>query len=285
MTPRTEMDIAVVGVGVNIALDAGGVCTAARVSLGAVAPTPLLVEEAGAALMGSRLDAAALDKLAHSFRAPCVPQVVFGVEGVVNELAQKIGMDPLDLRIKNAAMEGYKTIYGETFGPIGFVETLIAAKNCDHYKSPVPKGQGRGVAAGFWFNRGGETTGTLHIAADGSVTIILGMSDVAGSRTSIGMMAAEEFGIPVDKVRAVMADTHALGWNRITAGSRTTYSSGMVIIDSTRKAITELCRRAALIWGVRRKAWCLKTAVADRRVPMSANFPRFRLPRSPARPP
>jgi CO/xanthine dehydrogenase Mo-binding subunit len=186
----------------------------------------------------------------NSFRAPCVPQVVFGVEGVVNELAQKIGMDPLDLRIKNAATEGYKTIYGETFGPIGFLETLIAAKNCDHYQSPVPGGQGRGVAAGFWFNRGGETTGTLNIATDGSVTIILGTSDVAGSRISISMMAAEELGLPVDKVRAVMADTHALGWNRITAGSRTTYSSGMVIIDSARKAITELCRRAALIWGV-----------------------------------
>src|SRR5215470_2810892 len=194
-------------------------------------------------------------------------------------------MDPLDLRIKNAATEGYKTIYGETFGPIGFLETLIAAKNCNHYKSPVPEGQGRGVAAGFWFNRGGETTGTLNIAADGSVTIILGMSDVAGSRTSIGMMAAEEFGIPVDKVRAVMADTHALGCNRITAGSRTTYSSGMVIIDSARKAITELCRRAALIWGVPEEGVVFEDGYCRRPARMSANFPRFRLPRSPARPP
>ena len=100
----------------------------------------------------------------NSFRAPCVPQVVFGVEGVIDELARKIGMDPIDLRLKNAATEGYKTIYGETFGPIGFVETLQAAKKCEHYNSPVPKGQGRGVAAGFWFNRGGETTGTLNIA-------------------------------------------------------------------------------------------------------------------------
>jgi len=186
----------------------------------------------------------------NAFRAPCVPQVVFGVEGVVDELARKIGMDPIDLRLKNAATEGYKTIYGETFGPIGFVETLQAAKQCDHYKSPVPKGQGRGVAAGFWFNRGGETTGTLNIATDGSVTLILGTSDVAGSRISISMMAAEELGIPVDKVRAIMADTHSLGFNRVTAGSRTTFSTGMVIVDSARKAITELCKRAAQIWGV-----------------------------------
>jgi len=186
----------------------------------------------------------------NAFRAPCVPQVVFGVEGVVDELARKIGMDPIDLRLKNAATEGYKTIYGETFGPIGFVETLQAAKQCDHYKSPVPKGQGRGVAAGFWFNRGGETTGTLNIATDGSVTLILGTSDVAGSRISISMMAAEELGITVDKVRAIMADTHSLGFNRVTAGSRTTFSTGMVIVDSARKAITELCKRAAQIWGV-----------------------------------
>ena len=78
----------------------------------------------------------------NSFRAPCVPQVVFGVEGVIDELARKIGMDPIDLRLKNAATEGYKTIYGETFGPIGFVETLQAAKKCEHYNSPVPQGPG-----------------------------------------------------------------------------------------------------------------------------------------------
>src|SRR5689334_3460865 len=190
----------------------------------------------------------------NSFRAPCVPQVVFGVEGVIDELARKIGMDPIDLRLKNAATEGYKTIYGETFGPIGFAETLQAAKKCEHYNSPVPPGQGRGVAAGFWFNRGGETAGTLNVATDGSITLILGTSDVAGSRISISMMAAEELGIPVEKVRAVLADTHALGFNRVTAGSRTTFSTGMVIVDSARKAIAELCKRAAGLWGVPEEA-------------------------------
>src|SRR6195256_6427802 len=190
----------------------------------------------------------------NSFRAPCVPQVVFGVEGVIDELARKIGMDPIDLRLKNAATEGYKTIYGDVFGPIGFVQTLEAAKKCEHYNSPVAPGQGRGVAAGFWFNKGGETTGTLNIAIDGSVTLILGTTDVAGSRISISMMAAEELGIPVDKVRAIMADTHSLGFTRVTAGSRTTFATGMVIVDSARKAIAELCKRAAGIWGVPEEA-------------------------------
>lgn len=186
----------------------------------------------------------------NAFRAPCVPQVTFAVESIIDELAKKLDMDPLDLRLKNAATEGYTTVYGETLGPIGYVQTLEAAKNCDHYRASLPKGQGRGISTGFWFNRGGDTTGSLTITPDGSVTIMLGTSDVAGSRISISMMAAEELGIPVEKVRANLADTSTLGNNRVTAGSRTTFSSGMVIIDSARQCIAELVRRAAEIWDV-----------------------------------
>jgi CO/xanthine dehydrogenase FAD-binding subunit len=72
-TPRTEMDIAVVGVGVSLTLDPRGICTAARVALGAVAPTVLLVEEAGAALIGTPIDAAALERLARAASAACRP--------------------------------------------------------------------------------------------------------------------------------------------------------------------------------------------------------------------
>ena len=73
LTPRTEMDIAVVGAGVNLTLDDGGTCTAARVVLGAVAPTPLLVEDAANALIGTSVDDAALDKMAAAARAACKP--------------------------------------------------------------------------------------------------------------------------------------------------------------------------------------------------------------------
>jgi CO/xanthine dehydrogenase Mo-binding subunit len=186
----------------------------------------------------------------NSFRAPCVPQIVFGVEGVIDEMARKIGMDPIEFRLKNACGDGHTTIYGDTWGPIGFIQTLQAAQKCDHYTSPKPEGVGRGIAAGFWFNRGGETSATLNLAPDGTVTIAVGTADVAGSRVSIGMMAAEELGIPLEKVRVNMADTNSLGFNRVTAGSRTTYSVGIVVVDSSRQVIKELCRRAAAIWDV-----------------------------------
>jgi carbon-monoxide dehydrogenase medium subunit len=73
LIPRTEMDIAVVGVGVAMTLDAAGVCTHARVGLGAVAPTPLVVEDAAKALIGTRVDAAALAALAAATSAACKP--------------------------------------------------------------------------------------------------------------------------------------------------------------------------------------------------------------------
>jgi carbon-monoxide dehydrogenase medium subunit len=71
--PRTEMDIAVVGCGVSVTLNEAGVCTAARVSLGAVAPTPLLVKEAADALIGHKLDDATLARLDAAARAACKP--------------------------------------------------------------------------------------------------------------------------------------------------------------------------------------------------------------------
>ena len=159
----------------------------------------------------------------NSFRAPCVPQIMFGVEGVIDELARKIEMDPIDMRLKNAATEGYTTIYGETLGQLALLKRLKRQRR----RITTVACQGRGKAwhrDWLWFNRGGETSTSMNIAPDGSVTIITGTADVAGSRISIAMMAAEELGIDVDKVRITMADTNSLGFNRVTAGSRTTYS-------------------------------------------------------------
>jgi carbon-monoxide dehydrogenase medium subunit len=100
-TPRTEMDIAVVGVGVNLTLDGSGFCTSARVSLGAVAATPLLVTEAADALIGTKIDAAALDNLAAAASAAAKPiddkrgtkEYRIKVAGVLARRAAMIALD------------------------------------------------------------------------------------------------------------------------------------------------------------------------------------------------
>jgi CO/xanthine dehydrogenase Mo-binding subunit len=185
-----------------------------------------------------------------AYRAPGAPMVAFAVESVLDELAQKIGMDPIELRLKNAAKEGTRSSYGPKYNRIGLIECLTAARNHPHYKAALGKNQGRGIAAGFWFNFGGQTCVSLNINIDGTVALAVGTPDIGGSRASMCMMAAEELGIGYEQVRAIVADTSSLGYNDISEGSRVTFSTGMATIEAARDAIGKLCGRAAKIWGI-----------------------------------
>ncbi len=185
-----------------------------------------------------------------AYRAPGAPMAAFAVESVLDELAQKIGMDPIDLRLKNAAKEGTRSSYGPTFKRVGLIETLKAAKAHPHYTAPLSKNQGRGVSCGFWFNFGGQTCVSLNVNIDGTVTLAVGTPDIGGSRASMSLMAAEELGIDYENVRTIVADTSSLGYNDVTDGSRVTFASGMATINAARDAIKVLCERAAKMWGI-----------------------------------
>ncbi|MBM3518324.1 MAG: xanthine dehydrogenase family protein molybdopterin-binding subunit [Alphaproteobacteria bacterium] len=185
-----------------------------------------------------------------AYRAPSAPMAAFAVESAIDDLARKIGIDALELRIRNAAKEGTKSSYGPVYGPIGIGPTLEAAKNHPHMKAPLGKNQGRGVACGFWFNFGGQTCTDLNIGADGTVTLAVGTVDVGGSRASLSLVAVEELGIPYGQVKTVVADTGTLGYNDTTEGSRGTFSSSMAAIFAVRNAIQVLRERAAKMWDI-----------------------------------
>ena len=185
-----------------------------------------------------------------AYRAPGGPISEFAVESVIDELARKLDIDPIEFRLKNAAKEGTKAAYGPKFGPIGLVETLEAARAHPHYRAPLKPNQGRGLASGFWFNIGGETCATLNLGEDGSVALVAGTPDIGGSRASLSMMAAEELGIPLEKVRPLIGDTSALGYNFLTGGSRVTFSSGMAVVQAARDMVRQLRERAAKVWEV-----------------------------------
>ena len=185
-----------------------------------------------------------------AYRAPGAPMCAYAVESVLDELAEKIGMDPIELRLKNAVVEGGKSAYGPTFGPIGLVQTLEEARDHSQYGEPLGPNQGRGVAAGFWPNYGGATSVSLTTNTDGTVLLSLGTPDIGGSRASMCLMAAEELGIPYEKVRATVVDTNSLGYNNGTGGSRVTHSAGMATIQAARDAIDKMRDRAAKIWGI-----------------------------------
>ena len=185
-----------------------------------------------------------------AYRAPSAPMAAFAVESTINLIAEEIGMDPLELRLKNAASEGSKAAYGPVYGPIGIKPTLEAVKNHPHMHAKLGKNQGRGMACGFWFNFGGQTCTDLNIGIDGTVSVIVGTVDVGGSRASLALIAAEELGIPYENVRCTVADTNSLGHNDMTEGSRGTFSSGMATIFAARNAIEVLKERAAKTWEI-----------------------------------
>jgi CO/xanthine dehydrogenase Mo-binding subunit len=185
-----------------------------------------------------------------AYRAPGAPITSFAVESLLDDLARKLDMDPLTLREKNAARNGTKTHYGPTHQNIGFEAVLKAVKSHPHWKTPVKEGQGRGIACGFWFNIGGESTAQVHVNEDGSVTAATGSPDVGGSRASIGMMVAEVLGIPASRVRTVVADTASIGFTHVTGGSRVTFATGMAATQAAERVVEELKKRAAMIWEI-----------------------------------
>lgn len=185
-----------------------------------------------------------------AYRAPGAPIAAFGVESALDELALKLGIDPIVLREKNAAKDGTKASYGPTFQNIALLDTLAAIRDSEHYKVPLGPNQGRGVAAGFWFNVGGESTAAVNVGEDGSVAVVTGNPDIGGSRASMAMMAAETLGVPLDRVRPIVADTASIGYSMLTGGSRTTFATGLAVIRAAEKVIDDLKARAAKLWGV-----------------------------------
>jgi CO/xanthine dehydrogenase Mo-binding subunit len=185
-----------------------------------------------------------------AYRAPSAPHAAFSIESVIDDIASELGMDPIELRLKNAAVEGDLTAMGMPHPRIGLVECLEALKASDHYQSDPAEGAARGVAVGFWFNIGEQSSATVNLNEDGTATVITGSPDIGGSRASMALMAAEELGIDVYSITPVVADTEAVGFTDVTEGSRATFATGKAVVEACRELKVELCRRAAQTMGV-----------------------------------
>ena len=212
-----------------------------------------------------------------AYRAPGAPMAAFAVESAIDELAQQLDMDPIDLRLKNAVKPGAKAVYGATFREIAFIDTLKAIQAHPHYNAPLGPNQGRGVAAGFWFNIGGESTAAVQVDEDGGAMVVSGNPDIGGSRASLAMMAAETLGLPIERVRVIVADTASVGYSALTGGSRVTFATGMAVVQAAQQVVADLKRRAAVIWdcSVDQVVWqdgtaiCTDPAKADASKPLS----------------
>jgi len=186
-----------------------------------------------------------------AYRAPGGTNAAFASETVVNELAEKLGIDPLEFRRINGVVEGDRRADGPVYGNIGFLSTVENAINSAHYKAPLGgKNRGRGVASGFWFNGGGRSSVSASVNPDGRVNLVEGSTDIGGSRASMAMMLAETLGISSDDVNPAVVDTNSVGYNDGTGGSRVTYSTGLATYELGLKLREVVRTELATLWDV-----------------------------------
>ena len=186
------------------------------------------------------------------YRAPGSPQGAFAVETVMDELAERLGMDPLEFRLKNAVKEGDRMPNGVVQPRIGCVEVEQAMRDHPHYKAPLDgPNRGRGAAMGFWFNTGGPSSVTLSVNSDGTVSIVTGSVDIGGTRPAIAMQAAEVLGISAEDMLPSVGDTDSVGFTNGTGGSRTAFATGAVAIEAAQQIRAQMAQRAALAWEIK----------------------------------
>lgn len=186
-----------------------------------------------------------------AYRAPGAPAAAFAIECVIDELCRKQGFDPLQFRRTNASREGTRMVNGVAFPRIGAEETVDAALNSAHYKSPIEGPyRGRGVASGYWFNGGMQSSVVANVNSDGTVNLVEGSTDIGGTRASLAMQLAETLAIPYDDIRPSVVDTDSIGHNDVTGGSRTTFASGLAVFEAGMDIRRQMIARAAKLWGV-----------------------------------
>lgn len=180
-----------------------------------------------------------------AYRAPGQPPAAFAVETVIDELAEKLDVDPIELRLRNAVKEGDRAPSGVPHARFGCVEVEEAMRSHPHYSAPLEgANRGRGVAVGYRLNGGGTgSSATINVNSNGTVNLITGSVDLSGSRVSIAMQVAETLGIRADDVSPSVVDTDSVGWTGGSGGSR-------AAIAAAEDVIRHMGVRASVLWEV-----------------------------------
>jgi len=187
----------------------------------------------------------------NAYRAPGATNAAFAAETVLDEICEKLAIDPLEFRLKNAAREGTHRVDGPVYPRIGHVETLEAIRNSEHWNTPLTgPNRGRGIASGFWANCGLKSAVTATVNQDGTVALVEGSTDIGGSRTGIAMQLAETLGIPAEDVIPTVADTDGVGYTDVTGGSRVTFATGWAAYEAGCDIRRQIVSRAAAFWEV-----------------------------------
>ena len=174
-----------------------------------------------------------------AYRAPTSPTAFMALETLFDEAAEQLGMDPIELRLKNAARLGDMTPDGGEFPPIGMVETLEAVREHPLWKNRKKsrqKGRGVGVAIGGWMGGLEPGAAVCKLNRDGVLQLQIGSADLSGTPTAFSLLAAEAYGIDPEQVRFVYSDTDSSPYAGGVGGSKTLYTLGNAVLRAAQEA-------------------------------------------------
>ena len=182
-----------------------------------------------------------------AYRAPGAPQGAFALESTLDELARALGMDPLELRLKNAAREGDIRADGSRWPRIGLIECLESAADAYHAeRQAAGPHEGVGIAAGGWPGAVESASAICRLNADGSLQVVLGAVDLTGTNTTFGIITAEAFGLDdPSQVRVTTVNSDAAPYAGGSGGSKVTYTIGPAVLRAAEDARNQVLHIAA----------------------------------------
>jgi CO/xanthine dehydrogenase Mo-binding subunit len=176
-----------------------------------------------------------------SFRAPSGPQANFAVESQMDLIADALGLDPLEFRLRNIVREGEEGPTGQVLTAVGLEECLRRAADAIGWQDRRPgPWRGKGLACGWWTTTGGSSGVYVKINPDGTVALNTGAAEIGtAALTGAAQVLAEELGVDLADVSVVSADTFATPFDFGAQGSRTAFAVG----NACRAAVAELKRK------------------------------------------
>lgn len=189
-----------------------------------------------------------------SYRASGVADMTFAVESHMDRIAHELGMDPYDLRVKNALREGDVSVSGAVVPTNGLMEALEAVKARIDWPRGLEDDHGLGLALCEWRSGSGPSTAAISVNDDGTVSLLTGSVDISGSDTSLAAIAAEALGIPMERVVVAKRDTDLAPYTGQSGGSRIVYSQGTAVQRAAEDTVQKLTALAAERLGVPEEA-------------------------------
>ena len=183
-----------------------------------------------------------------AYRGPGGIQAAFAMEQAMDALCQRLDLDPLEFRKRNASVTGSTMPIGTPFPAIGLTTILDQVGRHPCWTDPLPKGRfprGRGLALGYWRGTSMTSAGHITIAGDGRPMVTMGAVDLSGTRTTMAQVVAEEFGLPIGDIHIHTGDTKSVGYSDGAAGSRVARTMTAALVEASRDALGQLRGRAA----------------------------------------